>query len=102
MTTKTTKAHIHLVKYFLAKGFVVSVFDGECWDTKQSSSYREIVESIDSVEECYLRIRENKGDKSFSWVGIVHDADFDETVYDYSANAIMTAWENEYNNYLYS
>jgi hypothetical protein len=84
-------AYLHLVRHFLAKGCTVSVFDGEEWQVKKSTGYREIVEAIKSVEEAELVIR-NDGVK-VGWALVSpYGLSPDETVINHTDNADMEAW----------
>lgn len=53
------KAFKHLIKHALATQHTVSVWDGEEWQLKQSTSYKAIVDAVESVEEAVLRIRDS-------------------------------------------
>ena len=84
------KAYITLVKKALSLGFTVSVFDGEIWDVKRSTKYKEIIDSIESVEQAELRFRD--GDEIVGWARVLCDLDPEETVADHTvADWIETA-----------
>lgn len=89
------KAYKDLVKYALANNDTVSVYDGEEWAVRRSLRYQEIIDAIESVEEAELRIRDTDGN-SKAWALIVHDTGEDEHVADYTDNAYMDAWSNQY------
>jgi len=82
------KAHLELIKNALAKGLTISVFDGECWDVKRSSSYKEIKDSIESVEMAEIRLRNAEGDV-VGWAQIIDGLEPDETVADCTYNELM-------------
>ena len=87
---KTKTAYIHLVKTALSKGFTVSVWDGEEWQVKRSTSYQEINQAIKSVEEAKLRFRD--GDQVVgSALVSAYGLEPDETVIDCSS----TPWIDE-------
>jgi hypothetical protein len=90
------KAYKHLVKHALAQGHTISVWDGEEWQVKRSTSYKEIVDAIESVEEAEMTIRDIEGNKE-AWVliGAFGLAD-DETVMDHSDNKFMQEWSLAY------
>jgi len=90
------KAYKHLVKFALKNNCTVSVFDGECWDVKRSTSYKEIIDSINSVELAELRIRQ--GDEIVGWASVMDALNFepDETVIDYTITPFMNAWDESY------
>jgi hypothetical protein len=89
------KAYKHLVKHSLTRGFTVSVFDGEEWDIKRSSKYQEIINSIESVEEAQVRIRNTEGE-NVGWALILPDLNDDETVADYTCTDFMETWDTHY------
>ena len=89
-------AHLHLIKYALKQGHVISVWDGEEWQVKRSSSYKAIKDAIDSVEESELVIRNKEGER-LGWARIIDQGTPDETVSDYTLTPLMDAWEETYN-----
>jgi hypothetical protein len=93
------KAYKNLVKYTLAKGYTVSVFDGEEWAATQSTSYNEIIEAIESVEEAelHLHIRDAENTKRMAWVRVsAFGLEDEETVVDHTVNEFMDAWSAQY------
>jgi hypothetical protein len=90
------KAYKHLIKYALSQGHTCSVYDGEEWQVKRSTGYKEIVEAVESVEEAEIVIRDIEGNKE-AWVlvGAFGLAD-DETVMDHSDNKFMQDWSAKY------
>ena len=90
------KTYEHLVRYALAAGNTVSVYDGEIWEVKRSTDYQTIVDCIESVEEAQLNIRDKEGNPlGWALVSAYGLAD-DETVIDFSFNPYMTGWEAAY------
>lgn len=90
------KAYKHLVKYALAQGNTVSVWDGEEWQVKRSSGYKAIVEAIESVEEAEIVIRDKAGDKlGWALVSAFGLAD-DETVIDFTITEFTDQWNESY------
>lgn len=89
------KAYKHLIKHALSLGCTVSVWDGEEWQVKRSTSYKAIVEAVESVEEAALRIRQKDaiiGSAAVSAFGLEDD----ETVVDYSISSFMEEWNEIY------
>lgn len=89
------KAYKHLIKHALNLGCTISVWDGEEWQVKRSTSYKAIVEAVESVEEAGLRIRQKDeiiGSASVSAFGLEDD----ETVVDYTISSFMEEWNEIY------
>ena len=91
------KAYKHLIKFALAQGCTVSVWDGEEWQVKRSTSFKAITEAVESVEEAQLKIRDKAGE-SVGWalVSAFGLAD-DETVMDNTMTPFMDSWDAAYN-----
>ena len=89
------KAYKHLVKHALALGHTISVWDGEEWQVKRSTGYKEIVEAIESVEEAELKIYNDLQHPTWVWISAYGLAD-DETVVDYNDNKFMQDWSLQY------
>lgn len=90
------KAYKHLVKYALAQGLVVSVYDGEVWEVKRSDKYKAIIDCIESVEEADLKIRDVHG-KPIAWALVsAYGLADDETVINSTDNNWMADWLNAY------
>lgn len=89
------KAYKHLVKFALAQGLTVSVWDGGEWGVKRSSKYKDIIDHIESVDTAELRLRD--GETVKGWALIIPDLEDDETVADYSDNEFFASWEAAYN-----
>jgi hypothetical protein len=89
------KAYIHLVRYALANGATVSVWDGEEWQESRSTDAAAIIAAIESVEEAELVIKNNERRMAWVRVSAFGLAD-DETVVDYTVNDFMNEWEAAY------
>ena len=89
------KAYKSLVKFALNNNAKVSVWDGEEWQVKQSTGYKEIISAIESVDIAEVRIRDNNGD-ILGWAMIVHDTGEDENVADFTMTPFMATWESQY------
>lgn len=82
------KACNKLVKEALKQDMSVSVFDGEEWSLKRSTSFKAITAEIKAVEEAQLRFYDAEG-KSTGWALVsVYGLEDDETVID----STMEAW----------
>lgn len=92
----TMKAFKHLIKYALAEGCTVSVWDGEEWQVKRSTSYKAIVDAVESVEEAALRIRDASGGVVASASVSAYGLEDDETVIDHTVSPFMAAWDEIY------
>ena len=91
------KAHLNLIKYAIYQGCTISVWDGEEWQVKKSTSYQAIKNATESVDETQLRIRDAQGNV-VGWALIIDDCSVgaDETVADYSITPLMEAWSEQY------
>ncbi len=76
-----------LIKTAIAAGKVISVHDGECWEVVRSNNYKEIIASIESVEEAEIRIRDTNSNKR-GWALIIAGLEGKETIADYSGDFI--------------
>lgn len=88
------KAHHHLLKTVLFDAATVSVHDGEQWNIVKSTNGREILDAIESVEECTLRIKV-PGIPGALTVYIV-DTYYDDTVVDYTDHDYLNNWHKKY------
>lgn len=91
------KAHLNLIKYALTQGCTISVWDGEEWQVKRSTSYKDIKDAAESVDESQLRIRDSE-DNVVGWALVIPDCTFepDEYVADYTSTLFMEQWEMQY------
>jgi hypothetical protein len=64
------KAYKTMLTTILKDGHSVSVFDGEEWAVKRSTSLKEIISAIESVEEAQIRIR-NADNEVIGWALIL-------------------------------
>lgn len=86
-----------LVTFALNKGCTVSVWDGEEWQVKRSSNYKDIITAIESVEEANLRIRDHEGKIVAAALVSLYGLQPDETLIDSSVNA----WMDEADKFIY-
>jgi hypothetical protein len=89
------KAYAHLIRYALANGATVSVWDGEEWQESRSTDAAACIAAIESVEEAELVIKNNERRMAWARVAAFGLAD-DETVVDYTVNDFMNKWEAAY------
>ena len=91
------KAYKHLVKYALAQGHVISVWDGEEWQVSHSTKYQNIIDAIESVEEANVVIRLSVGGERIGWAQVIpYGLEDDETVVDYICSDFMEKWSLAY------
>lgn len=89
------KAYLHLIKYALKNGKTISVWDGEEWQLKKSSSYKAVKEAVESVDEAEMRFRDN-GEYLGTAAVSLYDMLPDETVRDYTVCDFLNEWNNQY------
>jgi L-rhamnose mutarotase len=92
------KAYKHLVKYSLAQGYNISVWDGEEWQVSHSNKYQSIIDAIESVEEAFVRINDHTVHTVAKVLVIPFGLEDDETVADYTDNEFMQHWWSHYEN----
>ncbi len=89
-------AYIHLIKHAIAQGNTVSVWDGEEWQVKRSTSLRAIMDAVKSVDDARLRIRDQDGNVLASASVAAYGFEPEETVIDHTDNEWTDAWEQAY------
>lgn len=91
------KEHLHLVKYALNAGHCISVFDGGEWAVKRSTKPKEIIDAMESVDECVVFIKDADG-KTMGWAMCVFDYGQapDEIVADHTITPFMDEWQTAY------
>jgi hypothetical protein len=96
------KAYQHLVRYALAQGNRISVYDGEEWPVRESTNAQEIIEHIESVEEAELIIKDPI-DRRDLWARVsAYGLADDETVIDYTVHSFTDDWQAAYDRHLAS
>jgi hypothetical protein len=72
-----------LIKAGLGHGYTCSVWDGEEWQVKRSTSFKACMDAVQSVEEAQLRFRDQAGEiVGWALVSDGLDLDPDERVID--------------------
>jgi hypothetical protein len=88
-------AYLNLVRHALSLGYTVSVWDGEEWQVKRSTSIKAISEAVKSVDEAELRFRD--GEKIVGWARVsAFGLEPDETVMDHTTQDWLEAWSETY------
>ena len=95
------KAHLHLIKWAVARGYHVMVF-GEGEYDGVHSTYKEIkdaVEACDMGQMDLVKPNNAEGEldlmASFAYV-FEYDQEPDEIIYDYGVNEISEQWASDY------
>ena len=96
------KAHLHLIKWAVKRGYSVAVFGEGEYDGRYHT-YKEIkdnVEACDMGEMVLVKPSVNPYVKwtrqaSFAYM-FEYDQEPDETIYDYGVNEISDAWSADY------
>lgn len=92
------KAYEHLIRYALANGATVSVWDGGGWDQNRAGidNAHHLIAAIEAVDEAEITIRD-KHDRRLGWARVsAYGLADDETVVDYTVNDFMNEWEAAY------
>lgn len=86
-----------LITFALNKDSTISVWDGEEWQLKHSTSYKDIINAIESVEEATLHIRDRDGNV-VGWALVsLYGLEPDETV----INSSVNPWFDEADQFVY-
>jgi hypothetical protein len=91
------KAHLHLIKWAVKRGYSVAVF-GEGEYDGLHHTYKEIkdtVEGCDMGEMVLVKQGTWTSEASFAYM-FEYDQEPDETIYDYGVNEISEAWAADY------
>lgn len=90
------KAYLHMVKYALADGKLISVGSEGEMDLYRSNKYTEIKETIEAVEVADVFIRDAEGGKYGRALIVPGNTEPEETLADYSVTEWMEAWWANY------
>lgn len=52
-----------LIRTFLSKGYLISVWDGEAWALKKSNNSRAIIKALRTTDEDTVVIRDSEGER---------------------------------------
>ena len=91
------QAHIHLIKYAIATGHKLAVYDGGEWAIKRSTDINAILDVVDSVEQSTIEIRDT--DNKIVGKAVVlldYQQQPDETIINHTLTPFMEAWDNDY------
>ena len=90
-TTNELAVFNRLISAALAKGFFVSVFDGEEWAEKRSADKAAIRAAATAVDMCELVIRDMENNRKIGWVSIIwgNAPDGSELIADYTVSPEM-------------
>ena len=91
------QAHLHLIKYALARNCTISVDGGgDELDLVNGNQYQQIKDDVEAVDMATMLI--NKDGKQVGWASMYLEQgqDPEETVSDFSVTSFMNAWEKEY------
>jgi hypothetical protein len=92
------KAYRHFIKYALAKGCTVSVWDGEEWQVLRSNKLKAITDAVESVEEAALRIHGATGETLVNNITVsAFGLEDDETIIDHTVCPFMDAYDTATN-----
>lgn len=86
------KAHKHLIKYSLAKGYAITVFDGEEYSLRNSTSAKAVLDEVEGCDCPQIIILD--GSRNVASVAIFIDGDELYTVQDYTVCDFMNEWDD--------
>jgi len=96
------KAHLHLIKWAVAKGYSVAVYGEGVYDGVHSTyeDIKDAVEACDIGEMILVKPSVQKEGKwarqaSFAYVH-EYDQEPEESIYDYGVNEISEQWDRDY------
>lgn len=78
----------------IAKGWTVSVNDGEEWTIKRSKDMKAIMKAVMTTDEDIIRFRDGTGERVGD-VYLVYGNDGWDVISDYSSNPVMEAFQDE-------
>lgn len=89
------KAHLHLIKWAIAQGYIMEIWgDGEELDYS-GSSYLPAKEAAEACDTADIILYKD-GERA-AWFYVVNwNKEPDEIISDYSANAVGDAWQRAY------
>ena len=100
------KAHLHLIKWAVARGYSVAVF-GEGEYDGVHHTYKEIKDNVEACDMGEMVLvkpsvkTEGKWTRKASFAYMFdYDQNNDETIYDYGVNDITDDWAADYENHI--
>ena len=103
------KAHLHLIKWAVARGYSVAVY-GEGEFDGVHSTYKDIKDNVEACDMGQMNLVKPSGKKvkpsakrDGEWVVLAsfafiheYDQEPEESIYDYGVNEISSEWERDY------
>lgn len=96
------KAHLHLIKWAVARGYSVAVY-GEGEYDGVHSTYKDIKDNVEACDMGQMNLVKPSVKQEGKWVMLasfayVHEFDQEpeESIYDYGVNEISMEWERDY------
>tara|TARA_R110002033_G_C3697197_1_gene220346 strand:+ start:103 stop:411 length:309 start_codon:yes stop_codon:yes gene_type:complete len=96
------KAHLHLIKWAVSKGYSVAVY-GEGEYDGIHTTYTDIKDNVEACDMGEMVLVKPSVKQEGKWVRLasfafIHDYDQEpeESIYDYGVNDISTEWERDY------
>lgn len=91
------KAHLHLIKWGLAKGYTIEV-DIEGEHEYRGTSYKEAKEASEAGDMGCIYLITGEGEADYSYFGYMHEWNQspNEIIYDYGLDAVSEAWAADY------
>ena len=96
------KAHLHLIKWAVAKGYSVAVY-GEGEFDGVHSTYEDIKDAVEACDMGQMVLVKPSEKFSMTWVKIAsfayvheYDQEPEESIYDYGVNEISEQWDRDY------
>lgn len=91
-----SKAHLHLIRYALKQGCVISVFDTRQWVVNQSDAFFKIKTAVERAGEAAIRIRNTRNGVVVMQAVVCSCLPPHETVTDWTWNNFQDTWWNLY------
>lgn len=96
------KAHLHLIKWAVARGYSVAVY-GEGEYDGVHTTYKDIKDNVEACDMGEMVLVKPSVKQEGKWIKLVtfgyifeHDQEPEETIYDYGVNDISMEWEQDY------
>jgi len=96
------KAHLHLIKWAVSKGYSVAVY-GEGEFDGIHSTYKDIKDNVEACDMGEMLLVKPSTKNKGKWIKVVgfayifdYDQDPEEIIYDYAVNEVSEAWADDY------